>query len=286
MRNRPKLGQTGTGMRTWFFLPAKPNKPPGAILMMVLLAAACIAEPSTQENGVKIEDTRTALEKWVETKRITSKERRDAALAQEMLKERIELVSREIESLRGKISDAEESIAEADKKREDLLEQNERLKQASSSLEAVLAELESGVKKLLPRVPDPVRERLKPLSQRLPENSEETKLSLSERFQNVVGILNELNKTNREITVTSEVRTLPDGTSAEVTALYLGIAQGYYTGANNTLAGIGTSTEEGWVWTPANEIAGKVADAIAILKNERVASFVQLPIDDKEGDQQ
>jgi hypothetical protein len=228
-----------------------------------------------QEN---IRDTRAALEKWVETRRIISEEKRDLALAKEMLNERIELVQREIKSLREKIGEAEKSIAEADKKRSGLLADNAKLKGASGSLGQALVALEERTSGLLVRLPDPLRERVKPLSQRLPGSMEETKLSLSERFQNVIGILNEINKFNREITVTSEVRTLPDGSSAEVTALYIGIGQGYYSGQNGKIAGVGWATDDGWVWKPANEAAAPIAAAIAILKDEQVASFVRLPI--------
>jgi hypothetical protein len=142
----------------------------------------------------------------------------------------------------------------------------------------MIAVLEVRTKGLLPRLPGPLRERVRPLSQRIPEHTDETKLSLSERFQNVVGILNEVDKFNREITVTSEVRTLGDGTAAEVTAIYLGIALGYYVTAKADAAGVGTASADGWVWSPANDAAARIAKAIAILKNEKVAEFVQLPL--------
>jgi len=234
---------------------------------------------SADENTDKIENTRAALEKWVETKRIISKEKRDFELSKEILNERIELVQHEIESLHGKITDAENSIAEADKKRADMIEENNKLKESSASLAGTLSMLEERTKQLLRRLPDPIRERVKPLSQRLPENPDETKLSISERFQNVVGILNEVDKFNREITVTSEVRTLPQGNSVEVTALYLGIGQGYYASANGVIAGTGTATADGWVWKQNNDAAVQITEAIAILKNEKVASFVRLPVE-------
>ncbi len=91
----------------------------------------------------------------------------------------------------------------------------------------------------------------------------------------------QVNKFNREITVTSEVRELPDGTSAEVTALYVGISTAYYVSRDGSAAGMGTASPDGWVWTPANDDAAQIAKAIAILKNEQVASFVKLPIDIK-----
>jgi len=244
-----------------------------ASVSLVSLAGAA------ENTSVEIDTVRASLEKWVEIQRVISQEERDLALAKEMLNERIELVQREIDSLRTKISDAEKSIAETDQKRSDLLFENDRLKNSSDSLTATLASLENRTRQLLGRLPEPIRDRVKPLSQRLPEPSSETKLSISERFQNVVGILNEVNKFNREITVTSEVRTLPDGTSAEVTALYLGIGQAFYSGANGKIAGIGTASDQGWVWKPADESAAEIAQIIAILNNESVASFVQVPVE-------
>lgn len=226
-----------------------------------------------------IEDTRVALEKWVEIQRVISQEKRDLALAKEMLNERIELVQREIQSLRERIREAEANIAETDKKRAELMEENDKIKETSTALGDRLVSLESGTRQLLQRLPDPIRDRVKPLSQRLPENPEETRISLAERYQNVVGILNEVDKFNREITITSEIQSLEDGSSVEVSALYLGIGQGFYAGAHGALAGIGFPGEAGWVWKANNEFAPQIAEAIAILKNERVASFVQVPVE-------
>lgn len=253
-----------------------------AIGTLLLTFAHCLLPSGAISAGMAVGDidnTRAALEKWVETRRIISREKHDFELGREMISERIKLVEREIESLRGKISETGESITEANKKRTELIVENEKLKEASASLSGMVTGLESRTRDLLKRLSDPIRERVKPLSQRFPEDPDETKLSLGVRFQNIVGVLNEVNKFNREITVTSEVRVLPDGTSAEVTVLYIGIGQAYYVNGNGDVAGIGTSSPEGWVWIPANEAAAGIAKAIAILKNETTATFVQLPIE-------
>ena len=244
---------------------------------VICLIFPCVVSGNTDGNDVG--KTRVLLEKWVETRRIISKEKQEFELGREMLTERIELVEREIDSMGEKISEAEKSITEADKKRGELIEENEKLKQASSSLKETVVEQEAGTRKLLKRLPDPIRERVKPLSQRFPENPDETKLSLGERFQNIVGVLNEVNKFHREITVTSEVRELPDGTSAEVTVFYVGIGYAYYANGNGDVAGIGTTSTDKWVWKPANDDAPRITEAIAILKNEAPAAFVQLPIE-------
>lgn len=249
------------------------------IIFTLILLLTCIARAETINSD--LENTRAIIEKWVETRRIISQEKHDFQLAKEMLSERIELVKREISTLRGKIDETKKNITDADQKRGELLEENDKLKDASLSLNSTINKLESETKKLLKRLPDPIKERVKPLSQRIPEKPDETKLSLGERFQNVVGVLNEVNKFNREITLTSEVRDLPDGTSTEVTALYIGIGQGYYVNGSGTVAGIGTSSPDGWVWSPANDAGEEISKAIAILKNEAPASFVKLPLEIK-----
>lgn len=255
----------------------------GFCLLVCVVLFLSTGAISADKEEADIEATRTALEKWVETQRIISQEKRDLELAKEMLSERIELVQREIDSLKEKIKDANESIAEADKKRAEMMEENEKLKTASESLKGVLVSLESDTKQLLKQMPKPIQEKVKLLSQQLPDEQAETetKLTISQRFQNVVGILNEINKSNRNISVTSEVRSLPDGTSAEVTTLYIGVGKAYYVGANNSIAGIGTASDDGWEWEPANEAAPQVAQAVAILNNEQVAAFIQLPIEIK-----
>ena len=116
------------------------------------------------------------------------------------------------------------------------------------------------------------------LAQLIPEDKQTDKLSLGARFSTIVGILNEVNKAQLKIEMTSEIRELGSGDSAEVTALYIGISQAYYATADGRYAGKGTGTEQGWVWTPANDAAPEIAKAIAILQSEEGAAFVKLPL--------
>jgi len=271
------LGQTGAAPRV---APLR-HYVVGAILLACAVCLSAGGAKSSGQEGESLDSTRMALAKWVDVRRLISKEKRDLALAKEMLTERIELLHREIESLQIKIGQAEESIAEADEKRMGMLAENEKLKQGGAVLAERATALEASIKQLLVRLPDPIRERVKPLSQQLPEDSGATELSVSERFQNILGILNEVNRFNGEITVTSEVRLLSDGTSVEVTALYVGISQGYYVGANDSVAGTGVAGSDRWMWSPANEAAAQIAKVIAIARNEQVASFVRLPIEIK-----
>ena len=243
------------------------------------LASSAMRAPRAQSaQAEQVGETRGMLEQWVETRRLLSQEKRDGQLGRELLGDRIGLVQREIEALRGKLAEAQASISAADEKRAELAAENERLKSSAATLEGTVAGLEQRTRELLARLPVPIVERVKPLSQRFPSGPDASGSSLSARFQNIVGILNEVNRFHREISLASEVRELGGGQSAEVTALYVGISQGYYANASGTAAGIGTPTETGWLWTPADEHAAEIAKAIAIRKNEASASYALLPI--------
>jgi hypothetical protein len=258
-----------------------PHRPKRHVLAILAAGPALfLPHADAQESrGERIAAARNTLEKYVETRRLVSAERRGWALGREALQSRIDLVASEIEGLKKRLAEARASLGEADKARAELQLEKERLQGASTGLTATIVRLEDRMRELLARLPDPIRERIRPLSQRLPEDSTTTKQTLSERFQNVVGILNEVDKWNREITVASEVRALPNGTSAEVTTLYIGLGQAYYVSANQAHAGLGTATQAGWVWTPADHAAPAIARVARILANEDVASFVRLPIE-------
>lgn len=256
----------------------RPLGPRWSVVPVVLVGALSVAAGRAPDGAEDVDQARATLEQWVETRRLISQEKRDWALGKELLSDRIAVYRGEIESLREKIEKAETSIADTDRKRAELLADSAALKEASQDMAERVAAFEQRTKELLPRLPQPIQDSVLPLSQQLPDDPAATDLSLSQRFQNVVGILNLVNKFNGKITITSEVRTLPDGTTAEVTAMYVGIAHGYYVDGRATRAGVGRSDAEGWAWTPADEYAEAIARAIAINGTEEGADFVQLPV--------
>ncbi len=141
-----------------------------AVLCLVTLGAAL-----PQTGAELVGDARALLEQWVETRRVISLEERDWSLGRQTLDDRIELIEREIEQKREQIAGTEESISEADRKREELLQKNALLEEASRVLADRVGGLEARTKTLLVRLPEPIRERVMPLSQRLPEDPADTK---------------------------------------------------------------------------------------------------------------
>lgn len=242
-----------------------------------LLIFFAISSAAALVQAEDLDLTKATLSKWVETRKLISEEKQKWELEREILGDRIDLVRNEHDTLTKKIHETQSLITDADRKREDLVKEKDELKNASATLVNRIFTLEQEVLALLPTLPEPVQDRIKPLSQRLPKTPG-TDLSLSERYQNVIGIINELNKGAGEITVLSEVKTLSDGATAEVQTLYIGYAVGYSCNNNGDIAFVGMPTSNGWKWEQNNGIAQTVADSIAILKNEKVAAFLSLPV--------
>lgn len=226
--------------------------------------------------STELEETRIKMGKWIETQQLISKERKDWQQGKEVLVGRLELVQQETASLHEKITDKHTELDGAKLKRDLLLDQNDDLKASAAKLAVAATSLEARVKQLYASVPEPVQSKLQPLYQRIPEDPAKTKASVAERFQNVLGILNELNKANNDLLVNYEIHELADGKPAEVKAIYVGLAQAYYVSAGGE-AGIGRPGADGWKWEPSKAVANDVLTALEIQQGKHTPAFVALP---------
>jgi F0F1-type ATP synthase membrane subunit b/b' len=233
----------------------------------------------TSETAPIIEATRETLTKWVETKQLISKEKSEWASGKDILEDRVRLAEAETTTVRDKLKEISSAVAEAQKKRDELAAQNDKLKATAEKSKAMVIAAEKKLRPLLPQLPEPLREKLKPIIARFPEDSEKSTASMAERLQNVLGILDQASAFNSTVASVKELRTFPDGTRAEVTTVYLGLSQAYYTNREGTLAGIGHPGPDGWVWKPDNANGKKILLAVHILEGkEKGATFIDLPV--------
>ena len=224
-----------------------------------------------------LEETRLVMAKWIETQQILSKERNEWQQGKEILLGRLEVVRKEIATLEEKIQEAQSKVSEAETKRDALQAENGELRAVGKELSDAAGRMEGDVRRLLLAIPEPISTKLAPLSQRIPEDPEKAKVSAAERFQNVIGILNEVTKANNEITVNYEVHDLADGKPSEVQALYIGLAQAYFVSARGE-AGIGRPSPDGWKWEPSKTAAADILNALEIFQGKQSPAFVPLPV--------
>lgn len=229
------------------------------------------------ETNATLDDTRAVLGKWIETQQIIARERNDWQQGREILGGRIDLMRKEYFALKDKIDQARVVLKESEVKRLDLKKEEDELLTTSTQLTTAVTRLEADVRRLHKSLPEPTQKRLQPLFQRIPDDSATTRVTVAERFQNVIGILNEVNKDNNDLKVEYEVRNLADGRPSEVRTMYLGLAQAYYVSPGGE-AGIGKPGVDGWKWQTSNAIAKDVLTALDIIQGKHSPEFVSLPV--------
>ena len=249
----------------------------GNVLAAALTAGLASAASDPPSGAATPDSARASLAKWVETQQLIAKERQDWQQGKQILQSRIDAVNGEIVALEERLKETRRIAAEANGKKAGEVGENDTLQKAGAELSTWVAGLESGLRTLEARLPEPLLQKVKPLYDRMPADGHATSVSLAERYQNVVGILNEVGKFNNDITMITEVRTLSDGKPAEVRTVYVGLAQAYFVSPKGD-AGIGRPGAAGWEWTVAREIAPRIEQVVEVLQNKAKPRFVSLPV--------
>lgn len=226
-----------------------------------------------------IADTRTAMEKWVETRRMISRVKSDWAAERETLQQTVELFEKDLANFQELIGGVETGSQQVDKERAEQETRKQELVQAGERLQELLALLESKVIVLAKRLPPPLTELpdFGKLVSRIPVDPVATKLPVSARLQTLVAILNEADKFNGAINVVPEIRQVEGGAEVQVKTLYLGLGQAWYVDPSGKYAGTGTPGTAGWDWTASPALAARITKAIAVYENAQPAAFVSLP---------
>ena len=244
--------------------------------LLELVLGACLSTLylNAQTN---LESTRNVLDQWVQTKQIISKEQSDWRLEESILTDTQKLLSSELKRLDASLKELKNSATAADEDRSQLTAKKEEIAEASAVVEGSIQELEVQMKRIIKTLPTPLVEKIKPLIRRLPEDSTNTKLSLGERVQNIVGILSQADKFNSTITQTSESRELDSGKIVEVRTLYWGLAIAYYVDASGAYAGIGHPGKDGWEWPQIEGSGAQIKKLLDVYEGSEEIQFVEVP---------
>lgn len=253
-----------------------------AVLLGLLLSGLALgfarAEAGAGDDALRA--LREALDKRVEIYQAISREKRDWREGRDVLRGRIELIEDEVAQLEKKITADLGATEELEDKLSSVGAEITTLDACSAFLteQARLLEEDLG-KRLLKSLPDPLKEKLSPLIQRIPADPASSSLTLAERYQNAIGILNEVNKFNGQVTVVSEIRSAGKGGTKQVKTLYLGIGQAYFVSPTGDLAAVGEPGDNGWTWRDAPASADSIKRAIGMLDSKHgAAEFVPLPV--------
>jgi len=244
--------------------------------LLALAIGVLIAATSVQAIN-SLQDTRNALDQWVETRQITSKEKSDWQLEESILTDTKSLLKNELDRVNETLETLKTLETTADEDRATLAAEEDALAEASAVLGSTIGALETQMKAIIITLPEPLVNKIKPLIRRLPEDSANTKLSLSERIQNIVGILSQADKFNATITTTSESRKISEGKVVGVQTLYWGLAMAYYVDASGTYAGIGFPEENGWKWLKTDGVGSTIQNLLNVYQGSDEIQFVEVP---------
>lgn len=248
-----------------------------ALLLMVGLALPVAAQTSEEQ----VEETRTLISKWVETRQLIAKSQADWNAERELIKSRIELFQEELKGLEEQINESLEASSAAEQQRAELRREEEDLNISMEVVDSVVADYEARLRGISDYFPRPLKDKVTPLLNRIPKPGTRTSLSSGERMAFVMGVLNEVDNFNSNIHMQTEIRDLGNGNQGEVRTIYLGLAAAYYVDRTGTIGAVGRPAVPEWEWTAVStENAEAIARAIDVYTNViKPAVFVPLPVE-------
>jgi hypothetical protein len=250
-------------------IPGRTVLPLPLLLLVVAVSGIGAEAPLAQ--------TRSTLEKWVETRQLVSKARSDWQSDKETIQQTIALFERELKTVDEQMAKVSTNSAQVDKERGEAEAQQKAARESIERAREFATGFEAQLVKVAPKLPLPLQDIVKPLLNRLPSDPGTTKMSAAERVQVVIGILNELDKFNNAVTIFSEKRKNGKDEELSVETVYLGLGAAYFVSEAGDFAGMGTAGPNGWEWTIKPELGASVREVIRIYKNERPARFIPLP---------
>lgn len=242
-----------------------------------MLAGAAMLACRSHAADVLLE-SRSAIEKWVETRQLTSKARSDWQADKETLEQTVALYERELQSIADQMSKVTTNNTQVTKEMAEAEALKKSANEARDRAAQFATEFEVKLKQLVPQLPAPLQDIVKKDLVRLPADAATTKMLAAERVQICVSVLNELDKFNNAVNVFNEKRKNAQGEEVAVQSLYVGLGAGYFVNETADFAGVGAPGAKGWEWTSRPEIAAAVQEAVKIYRNEKTARFLTLPV--------
>lgn len=227
---------------------------------------------------------RSTLEKWVEARRVLAEERAEWLADEKTLNDDIAFLKNEIEGLRKAVDDSMQEMTTADSEQSELEESIAAQEQAVAVIERAVPGLEKQILALSTIFPSVFQEKVATQLRRIPDPDSGIALdvTLGDRIQNIISLLNNIEYFNKVITPSSELREKDNGEIFEVKTLYIGFGQAYFVDENMVNAGYGYPViGKGWVWQDRPEIAEAVGLAVLAADNRHPAEFVNVPVEIK-----
>jgi hypothetical protein len=223
--------------------------------------------------------TRSLVKEWVAAEKALADEHIAWQEKRQLLEDLIQLKTEELASLSESIAAITVNATEVDKVRNALVKQRDKLEAQRSIMTQFIADIAPSILAFKAWIPEPLQAQLNPLFVKMTTPGANGTLSLAERMQAIVAILQALNQFDQTVTVHSSLRSLKSGQQVEVETVYVGLGIAYYRSLSGELAGYGQPTHSGWSWSEQAALAPSIEAALAAAKQQiQATEFIQLPI--------
>lgn len=247
------------------------------IPVLVFVAGIGVVASAADSSSSPMAQTRSTLEQWVQTRQLISQTRTDWQTDKETLEQTVALYERELKAIDEQFSKVATNNTQVAKEMTEAEALQKTSNETLGDAKKFATEVEAQAKQLVPQLPGPLQDILKPLLARMPADPNNTKMLAAERMQVLVGVLNEMDKFNNAVNLFSERRKNNKSEEVSVQTVYIGLGAAYFVNDAGDFAGTGTAGKGGWEWTAKSEIAPTVQEVVKIYRNERAARFVTLP---------
>lgn len=259
---------------------------PLAFLLLSLLSAVgqeptasnAATEPETPASQEVVDPvaSREMIHQWVQTERLLSEEKTTWQVEKKQMQSLLDLYQKELELLDEELGQAGSSANALDERQQSLSRGVKEYRAAQVVLTESLARMLPRVKKLIIRLPEPLKQDLKADIELL--SSESALKTPRDVLKSMLQVFAASGRFNRSITLAEETRTVEGGKKMTVDVLYLGLACAYYASTSGASAGTGTPGRDAWVWTESPEISEDILKAIAVYRKDSQPRLVDLPV--------
>lgn len=238
-------------------------------LLALLCAGPLNAEPTALESVEK------AAGDWVKVRAETARLETEWDTTRALLESTVNGLQERAQALEGKRDFLKAKTA---KDREDLANLEKTNRASATGLQSVDAQLKAmGTRLFALRASLPPR-----LSQALElsyKSLTAPDLTVSERMQLTMTVLNRCTQFNRSITCEDEGLILGEGKNAQqVEVIYWGLSYGYALDRPARQAWFGSPGPEGWRWEPIPGAFDRVARLVTIYRGRSEPEFVEVPV--------
>ena len=225
----------------------------------------------------QVKETHQIIEEWIKTKQLISEEKNNWKTEKSALLDLEKALNIEIVELEKKLLQFKKDNIGATKQRIDLNNRKAKVQSSSIDFYEGIQEVEKKIKASIKLLPSPLQDRLS-IFYDIIESKNVKNLNLKKRLDANIGLLQSIHIFHRSVHLERQEFSLADDKPREFKVIYFGLGVAYFVNDSGNVSGIGKPSSNGWIWSRQDELAKEVSTGVAILENQALPRFLELPM--------